>query len=286
MSEELELVPPANTTYAGLVDNFIGIYRGTIPRAPGAYNASTQEGSRNPWAGGSCGEAIALARAGWGEGTAMLRQLDAAPAGIEAAPTWGYDVAGVFPDIGAYMSGDPECMLNPVSGEIPRKRVKIILPLGVPSSVAAPVAGLYAIAAGSIIRSLEAAGLGVAVSAINASRYSGKLYANEILLRGYGEVLDMDRLVFACGHPVFNRRLCFAWQETHAQYAPVTVASYGYAVHDWPDERVAAITGDTPGDFVTLPAQATLTGTGKTLTVDAMASAMQIAVREKLGVRY
>lgn len=286
MSEELELVPPANTTYAGLVDNFIGIYERRIPRAAGAYNASTIEGGRNGWAGGSCGEAIALARAGWGEGTAMLRQLDAAPAGIEAAPTWGYDVAGVFPDIGAYMSGDPEHMLNPVSGEIPRKRVKVILPLGVGSSVPSDVAAMYAIASGSIIRSLEAAGLGVAVAAINASRYSGKLYANEILLRGYGDVLDMDRLVFACGHPAFNRRLCFAWQESHAQYAPVTVVSYGYAVKNWPDDRVAAITGDTPGDFVTLPAQATLTGTGKTLTVDAMASAMQTAVREKLGVQY
>lgn len=286
MSKELELVPPANTTYSGLVDNFIGIYEGRIPRAAGANNASTREGNSDAWAGGSCEKTIALARAGWQEGAAMLRQLDAAPAGIEAAPTWGYDVAGVIPDIGAYMSGDPECMLNPVSGEIPRKRVKIILPLGVPASVAARVAGLYAIAAGSIIRSLEATGLGVAVSAIHASRYSGKLYANEILLRGYGDVLDMDRLVFACGHPVFNRRICFAWQETHAQYAPVTVASYGYAVHDWPDERVAAITGDTPGDFVTLPAQAILTGTGKTLTVDAMASAMQTAVREKLGVQY
>lgn len=286
MSEELELVPPANTTYSGLVDNFIGIYEGRIPRAAGANNASTREGNSDAWAGGSCEKTIALARAGWQEGAAMLRKLDAAPAGIEAAPTWGYDVAGVIPDIGAYMSGDPECMLNPVSGEIPRKRVKIILPLGVPSSVAAPVAGLYAIAAGSIIRSLEATGLGVAVSAINASRYSGKLYANEILLRGYGDVLDMDRLVFACGHPVFNRRLCFAWPEAHVQYVPVTVASYGYAVHDWPDDRVAAITGDTPGDFVTLPAQATLTGTRKTLTVNAMVSAMQTAVREKLGVQY
>lgn len=163
-------------------------------------------------------EAAHMARVGWRDGLdrsqGLLEDIESKFFhGKRIVPRQEYAVANGMPDIGAFLSNDPECFLSKVpeerfgQGKIARLRVCIGADAKVhPKSIL--TRGICVIAA---IDALEKAGIATEVDAIMPGfAISPKLWVNvEIPLKKSNYVADDDRIAFCVGHPAFLRRYGF-----------------------------------------------------------------------------
>lgn len=230
-----------------------------ISRTPGA-GAGSDDGNVAFRGTDSLAAAVDLARRGWSEGAKRAAQGDSLAVGADPAPYWGPDVVGIIPIMGAYMAGDPEHMLAPSAGEREQQRIRLILPAAYPHNITVAQATQYAYAATGLVRQLEASGVSVAITLLRAVSRSGTVYVTQIALREYGDVLDIDRVAFALGHPSFLRRITFAWVETIPEYAPVAFGGYGVS-YDVTYETLPALLDLQGETCVILPDIRSLAGT-------------------------
>lgn len=187
------------------------------------------------WAGtNTLAEAVAMAQTGWQDGaTAVSKALDSLPAGVEILPDWRMAVQGAFPCIPEYLSGSPECMYRLEDNRRIAHRLSLIVPHAYSAQVKGAQAMQYAKAVAALVRSLEAAGIDVAVYSVSTghNKHVGSaghraLYA--VVVREFGEPLDLAKVAFAF-HPAMLRRIGFAWREITPAAANVGLARSGYA---------------------------------------------------------
>jgi hypothetical protein len=130
-----------------------------------------------------------------------------------------HDVVGHFPDIGAYLAGEPENMIayETVQGTAP-KVVRILVNCAASAAVSTKAIEARGAMACALIDALENAGYRCEVVAALESyimlgpgvRYS---IGARVMLKRAEEALCMDRLVFALVHPAFLRRIGFRLTE-------------------------------------------------------------------------
>lgn len=176
-----------------------------------------------PWSGYvTMREALNLARHGWTEENqeAMAIAEDAVSVlerdGVMQSfnqPVW--DVTGAQVDVGAYLAGTPECMIdypvNPAKGKVPTVTiVKSFTFLSTMDDEEMRVHGRLVVA---LCLALERLGVPVEIWADrplnNANTHNGRYY-QRILLKAGDDYLDAGQLQFALIHPAMLRKLGFA----------------------------------------------------------------------------
>jgi hypothetical protein len=179
---------------------------------------SASDRSRPDWHGTkSFEDAEKMALGGWQE---IRPEVDALVHNIETTimPTLGqaftscFDVAGGSVDIGRFLDGEPECMVE-------TKLIDIAKPGKV---VTVLVQGFYSSA--SDTKEIKARGAMVValIDAIERMQHSTEIYVEYtyskrichlVKVKGAEDMLDIDTLMFILAHPSAYRRISFAAQE-------------------------------------------------------------------------
>jgi len=214
------------------------------------------------WAGTKTfGESLDLARKGWSEGLETIKAMSEEiwkVVGQEIKKqTFQYDVCGDVVDVDRYLSGEPENMIQFTEeqavghGKIIKIWVNTVASVGVTKETmfyrgAAVVA---------LVDALEKLGFSCEVSTIDAisERWSGdkNVLRYNVLLRGAGEALDLDRLAFALANASWLRRLIFSAME---QESPALRRMFGIGMGTYgnPEEARGATNDDHGMDVPSL----------------------------------
>jgi hypothetical protein len=166
---------------------------------------------------------------GWAEGARKAEELAerVIPRPIGKRTTLSRGVTGMFPNVGAYLAGDPKSMYM-VSKKTVRSRpfVHLYLPIGYLAQVEAETAFNRGCAMVAVVDALEMAGCRVRVTLMrNTDLHNGRLTVR-FEVKDYGDRLDIDQLIFTAAHPAYYRRLIFALQE-RSEHHDVRHGGYG-----------------------------------------------------------
>lgn len=215
-------------------------YAGQNPD-PKSSNRTGSDG----WAGntGSLREAVELGHKGYEEirpeVERMFTELESQLAErLETAFQTKFDYAGSVVDVGRFLSGEPECMIDFVPE--PSARMGRVVRIVVNGSCSAYVDPERIIRRGVVVCALIDAvhklGMGVeayieyAINDTGINDRNGKVYSSVIKLHDSQQMLDINNLMFALCHPSMFRRVGFSMLERsdweRAQYC--VKHSYGY----------------------------------------------------------
>ena len=200
--------------------------------------------------------ALELVGAGWPQGAEKMRTLaDAMYEQIAPQVTvWQeteHAVSGACVNVGAYLTGAPECMLEfKPTEKAGAQPVDLLVSFSYAAIMDADTICNRGAAILAAVDALEHRGCTVSVIAESTSygctKSTGARYdvTYRVVLKRQGEVLDVDALAFALMHPAFCRRLEFAALEhapkRYRQVLGVGAASrYGKATeYPMPDNSV------------------------------------------------
>lgn len=206
--------------------------------------------ARDSWCGGSWEDALRLAVDGWSVplldthvSVAALRERAGLGASVTTLePAW--DVTGSEVDIGAYLAGVPECMVDAVPRQTSRRGriVAFLVPAAYASRTPHRLITNRGIALATLCSAIIAAGHSVEIwSGFVGLIDHHRIHAAARVVSA-GEPLDLGRLIFAVAHPLMLRRLWFAvWDAQHPDLASwVRDERYGVPSHclaeDLPEE--------------------------------------------------
>jgi hypothetical protein len=198
----------------------------TLPDGSGESSMSENRG--DSWDGGvqTLAAAAAMLDAGWEAGNAAVaRAMDLVAGDDSPTGGWSMEVAGLFPSIAAYVSGDPECMYMPEEGPTPR-RVRILISPCYHCGIQAKAAMEYAKATAAMVSMFMARGLDVAVTAVHVINAGDVKIQMPVQVKDYGQECDASRLAFST-HPAMLRRVLFCRQECDGDL-PVEGRNWGY----------------------------------------------------------
>jgi hypothetical protein len=173
------------------------------------------------------GTAFAMARDGWD--THLQDTLDIASRAVETVeqeteclgfnPVW--DVAGSIVDVGAYLAGEPECMIE--MPPAPMTKFGRVVTLCASVSYSGSIRESTLIARGKVITALaielSRLGIGLEIWADFSAREridGGTKYElhERALVKGANDILDPSKVLFAFAHPGMLR--CVALTAMHA----------------------------------------------------------------------
>lgn len=208
--------------------------------------------ARDVWAGGSWEEALRLAVDGW---QVPLRDTEITVgalrerAGLGASvttlePAW--DVTGSEVDIGAYLAGVPECMVDAVPQRTSRRGriVAFLVPASYSNQTPHSLIRNRGIALATLCSAIIAAGHSVEIWSGFVGMIDDCRARTVARVVAAGEPLDLGRLIFAVAHPLMLRRLWFAvWDAEHPDLAEwVRDGNYGIPSHCLPEDLPEEIT--------------------------------------------
>ncbi len=163
-------------------------------------------------------EAFKLARHGWSdirpEVDALVEKIDAKVAPMTKPAFESYfDVSGGTVDIGRFLDGEPECMVETRLIEIakPGRVVSLLIDGFYSSSIKPKSIIARGVAIVALIEALEKMQHGTEVWYETSFRGNPLTYL--VKLKSAEDVLDVDMLMFAIAHPSAYRRINFAAQE-------------------------------------------------------------------------
>lgn len=172
-------------------------------------------------------EAIDLCKNGWREGrdkvlSAMSSlSIEDSLSNLGQVINYHHDTSGDEPDVGLYLSGDPENMINyRVDDSMSGRNVKLLVNVSQHAYVDPTAITRRGIAIVAATETASAAGYGVQLEAVEhtvSSSYSSVMSIEyRIPLAEAGSYLNIDTLTFAIVHPSFLRRLIFALNESES----------------------------------------------------------------------
>jgi hypothetical protein len=193
-----------------------------------SYAAETKESAELGAWGGGCrtwDEVESLAYNGWKEGAARAERMrlevqnridSLGLEGLDAVEN--YDVSGAFVDVGAFCEGEPECMVEYEEQMMPRQRVaRIFVQINYLSDVNCDQAERRGVAIAAVVDALEAHGMQCEVWGVDYSmggfdyeKGESDYHRHAVLVKKSGQLMPLDRLAFAIGHPSFYRGVSFA----------------------------------------------------------------------------
>lgn len=194
-----------------------------------------------------------LAREGWASGLERVNSISEALGTVVGQyikkVEFHYDVAGSTVDVGRYLSGEPECMME-FHEEVRRSNsgriVNVTVDIGMAGVIGSDVIFNRGAAVVALVDALETAGL---VAEINLAISNGYKYTHPgqkpfyflVPLKKAGEALEMDRLAYALCHKAMYRRHIFCWQESQTNEIRKQMGvsdTYGSSSYHYPPELV------------------------------------------------
>ncbi|MQY12458.1 hypothetical protein SRB5_25920 [Streptomyces sp. RB5] len=212
-------------------------------RAPDSIRNGAGRRNAAKWAGATWDGALELAEGGW---TTVLPEVDAEVAELRervgdevltTAMTPAWDVTGSEVDVGVYLSGVPECMVDAVPQRISARGrvVTFLIPAGFDHTTPHSAVLHRGVALAALCSSIIAAGHSVEIwSGFCAYVSKQDRFAAVTRVISAAEPLDIGRLMFATAHPAMLRRLWMAvWDSAPPEEARrMKGARYGYAPYD------------------------------------------------------
>lgn len=193
------------------------------------------DGYDTQWHGNTnnVGEALEIAQRGWQEVRPKVDQARSEIMGkvrnfvnLDTTPTW--HVAGGVVDMGEFMTGNPECMITfPVTEQSTMKRsLRLVLDPGGNAGVNANELATRGAAVATLLEVLQLMGFSLEVMIASPVRgtINGKIYTPVIKANEAGSLVDIDNLMFACGHPAMLRRMIFTERLQHSRNMGSSVA--------------------------------------------------------------
>ena len=196
------------------------------------YREASKTGSKKFTGTKSFDEATGFIKHGWPEGVKKLKtELDNIKKVTAPALECIFDVAGEEPDVGRYLSGEPENMVEYQT--VNRDGIKFI-DIYVCYSYNCSWSTRDVIKRGATILSnidgLEANGYRCKIIGYQSAQYSRRRKKTglqvTVLLKDYNEALELDRMAFCLVSPSMYRRMGFKLDELHQP--SMSNESYGY----------------------------------------------------------
>lgn len=223
-------------------------------------NHESHKKSYNNWYGTySFDDAINMAlNLGWPEGRKLLiDSLAIVSPKPEPYKSIAYDVAGAFPMIPLYLTGEPAHMMNfPEQDSIANNPVvRIDYCNGGLSEVLPESLMLRGAAVLSLANTLEQKGYSTEIRLVVDTRFyfsfqafqEPTIFKTTIIIKKAGEPLDLDRLAFSLAHPSVHRRLRFALIEQHKEFKDKKGSTFQFTP-DYIPPNVIHITGPNPNE--------------------------------------
>lgn len=199
---------------------------------PKEVSGSSNTGDRSFTGVDNYGEALALARNGWPEGLERIKKMAGrisrhlASAVMEQAMV--YDVVGESPDVGAFLSGEPEHMMRFEEAEGAPKVIRVTVNICASGGIGKEVLMRRGAVACALVDCIERAGFRAEVIATFGSKANGNAWFFTMPAKRPEEPLNMDRMAFILAHPAFLRRLIFRAMELEAKPSDFNVpCGYG-----------------------------------------------------------
>ena len=174
------------------------------------------------WAGAeSLGDAVAICENGWHGARHIIDPIVASlqtslkRLAHDMAPHMVMDVSGAYPDMGLYMEGEPECMVqfvpNPDStvGQVCR----VLIDCGANAKYEASWMTKRAGAVTALVQVLTMIGKSVEIWIASPVDIGNKVHDTVVCVNNAGAVLNADDIAFAMGHPAMLRQMIFACRE-------------------------------------------------------------------------
>ncbi|WP_158884859.1 DUF7192 family protein [Amycolatopsis anabasis] len=210
--------------------------------APPSIDYGESRSTLGDWHGASWEEAVQLAIDGW---PLALEEIDVTvselreSAGLSHSvtllePTW--DVTGSEVDVGAYLAGVPECMVDAVPRQVSRrgKVITFLVPAGYSHRIEHKVIINRGLALATLCAAIIDAGHSVEIwsgfAGIVQLPGTEQRYCGVTRVIAAGEPFDVGRLIFAAAHPAMLRRLWFGvWNaQPEAVAAAMEADNYGH----------------------------------------------------------
>ena len=160
--------------------------------------------------------ALALAEGGWIDGVQKMQAIaqrlyDTIAPRATVYQNTEHALVGAMLDIGAYVMGEPECMLDFVASEAKAPRhVDIMVNISAASLISTDTIINRGAAILACIEVLEHSGCTVAVSVASCSRDRHRTIDIRACVKSPGVPMDTDRLAFVLAHPAMLRRIILA----------------------------------------------------------------------------
>lgn len=165
-------------------------------------------------------EAIKLARYGWPEGVKAFKPVASKLAyklgQLVEREMMEHDVTGDFPDISAFIQGDPENMIRmkPQIESGKGRIVKVVYNASASASVNKKILVARGSVACAMIDAISAAGYHVEIELCEWTAAGGEKCGVSFLVKRVDEPLNIERAAFCLAHPSMLRRMAFAVEET------------------------------------------------------------------------
>ncbi|MDT0270488.1 hypothetical protein RM844_29875 [Streptomyces sp. DSM 44915] len=193
--------------------------------APATADNARARQDRDGWAGSGFQESLRLATDGWAQ---ALPETDVSIAALRERtgrrvrttvlePRW--DVTGSEVDVGAFLAGVPECMVDAVPQQVTTRGrvVTLLVPAVCGHQVPTDHIRHRGLALAAFCSAIVTAGHSVEVwSGWGTNLPDGRIAAVARVVSP-AEPLDLGRLIFAMAHPAMLRRLWFAVWETEPE---------------------------------------------------------------------
>lgn len=169
----------------------------------------------------SLADAISMARAGWSEVRPKVDDIFDSVAEriadrLDSRFQTLHNYSGFSVDMGRYLQGDPECMLDYVPEEqrAMGRVVKIVFNVACPYYIPAETILRRGVAIVALIDTLHKLGVGIELWADESIEgRSGGKYSNRCKIHESSQMLDINSVMFAVAHPAMLRRVLFSMQE-------------------------------------------------------------------------
>lgn len=185
----------------------------------GAIDGYASHISSSEWSGSKdLPEALRLARNGWSDGRERLSDLRDALmddlGDVLPQPAPFMDVSGEVVDVGAYVSGAPEHMVSWYEDTSTARQAHVVVNIATSARHSPDVLLMRGLLTAAIVDSLEHMGVRVTLDVISI-QYSQEAFGFQARVKDASQVLDIERVAFACAHPSTLRRIVFASMEGH-----------------------------------------------------------------------
>jgi len=221
-------------------------------------NRSSHSESSGAWYGTrSFWEASKLAREGWPEGLEKIAALSERIGTVVGQYVQGqslvHDVQGAYVDVGRFLEGDPENMID-FAEELKLgdggRIVKLVIDTGASCGITGDQIFRRGAAIIALVDALEKAGLVAEIELLyltnSEGHHRGKQAQSQIrfLVKRAGENIELDRIAYLFAHSSWIRRHAFALQEGQSEeyrrLFGIGSGCYGYPCNKLPEQ----FTGD------------------------------------------
>lgn len=176
------------------------------------------------WAGGSWDESMQWLQYGWkvdrdlidGEVEKVMEQLsERLNTHWDAGFREVYDVAGGYVDVGRFLDGEPECMVEQFVEEAPKKGkvLRVLTNVSASSYINEDTIRQRGRAVAVAVEVLHMLGFNLELWAGEATTAGGDQCVEMVKVKEAHDPLDWDSVMFALAHPCMLRRVVFGLNE-------------------------------------------------------------------------